>query len=107
MGTRRAQYFLADASRNDRDATMKEEQAQSFESQYADALRHERDALHALRGHRPGSDESARAWQEWSEAITRTNHAWRELSSHGLARPPLTAQAKVPLFARGGDAPSR
>jgi hypothetical protein len=86
---------------------MKEEQARSLEARYADALQHERAALHALRGHGTGTDANARAWQEWSEAITRTNHAWRELSCHALARHPHAPHANAQSSARGGDAPSR
>ena len=86
---------------------MNDEHALSLEALYAQALQHERAALHALQAHESGTDDNGRAWQDWSEAITRTNEAWRELSSHPLARhaplAPLTTQSS----ARGAGAQSR
>ncbi|MDP3759611.1 MAG: hypothetical protein Q8R01_03705 [Ramlibacter sp.] len=86
---------------------MKDEHAPSLEAQYAQALEHERAALHALQALRPGSDGSARAWQDWSEAIHRTNEAWRELSRHTLGQHPHLAPATARVFARGAVALSR
>ena len=88
---------------------MNQENAPSLEAQYAEAIRQEKDALHALhagQAQHPGTADNTRAWQEWSEAITRTNRAWRELSSHTLGRTvrtlPVSARASVP----GARAPS-
>lgn len=64
---------------------MKRDDMPSLEARYAQALQHERAALHALQSHAPGTDGSARAWQAWSEAIAHTNEAWRELNSHALS----------------------
>jgi hypothetical protein len=86
---------------------MTEEPTLSLEAVYAEALRLERDALHRLQAQEPGTDASSRAWQAWSEAITRTNRAWRDLSSHAPVRPPqglaFTSRASVP----GAGAPFR
>jgi hypothetical protein len=105
MGIPNAQYFRTDTQRKDRNA-MNEEQTSSLEAQYAEAIRLERDALHALQEQLPGTTGNARAWLDWSEAITRTNRAWRELSSHTLGRTvrtlPVSARASVP----GARAPS-
>jgi len=86
---------------------MKDEHAPSLEAQYAQALEHERAALHALHALRPGSDGNARAWQDWSGAIHRTNEAWRELSSHTLGMQPHAAPANARVFARGAGTLSR
>jgi hypothetical protein len=86
---------------------MNEEHTPSLEAQYAQALQQERNALHALHALSPGSDGNDRAWQEWSEAIHRTNEAWRELSSHTLGLHPHVAPATARVFARGAGALSR
>ena len=86
---------------------MNEEHASSLEAQYVQALQHERTALHALQVVGRGSDGNARAWQDWSEAINRTNEAWRELSSHALGKQPHMLPAAAPVFARGAGALSR
>lgn len=86
---------------------MTEEHTSSLEAQYAEAIRQERDALRALQAQEPGTEGNARAWQVWSEAITRTNHAWRELSSHTLGRTPHPVPAIARASARGADAPSQ
>lgn len=86
---------------------MTEAQTQSLEAQYAEALQHEKAALHALQAHDAGTDGNAHAWQEWSEAISRTNQAWRELSSHSLGRHPHGLPATARFSAPGAAAPSR
>jgi hypothetical protein len=55
---------------------------------YADAIEREKSAWHALQAHAPGSRDRAQAWAAWSEAISRTNKAWRQLSSETLSSSP-------------------
>ena len=66
-----------------------------FEALYAESVDREREAWHALHSHAPGTPERARAWDAWSEAIVRTNRAWRKLSAsrigHPLQRPAAPA----------------
>jgi hypothetical protein len=52
---------------------------------YAESVDHEREAWHVLQSHRPGTDERIRAWKAWSEAISRTNDAWRRLNARRFA----------------------
>ncbi len=54
---------------------------------YADSVEREREAWHALQSFPPGSIGRARAWEDWSRAITITNLAWRQLSAGRAARP--------------------
>ena len=54
---------------------------------YAASVEHERAAWHALHAHAPGTPERARAWDAWSEAIVRTNRAWRQLSARRIGHP--------------------
>ncbi len=54
---------------------------------YAQAIEFEKSAWHALQAEAPGSCGRAQAWATWSEAISRTNHAWRQLSCQSAARP--------------------
>jgi hypothetical protein len=56
----------------------------SFEEparQYAESVRMEKAAWQVLQSEPPGSDARARACSEWMDAISRTNRAWRRLSS--------------------------
>ena len=53
---------------------------------YADSVDREREAWHALHSHPPGTPERARAWHAWSEAIARTNRAWRKLSASRIGQ---------------------
>src|SRR5687768_12912060 len=48
---------------------------------YADAVEFERMAWQELHAHEPGSPARAEAWATWTQAISDTNRAWRELSS--------------------------
>ena len=86
---------------------MKDDHALSLEAQYAEALQHERAALHALQAHESGTEDNGGAWQDWSEAISRTNEAWRELSSHTLSRHTQLLPARTRPSAPGADAQSR
>ena len=56
---------------------------------YDESVRLEREAWHALHSHPPGTPERGRAWDEWSQAIVRTNRAWRKLSSSRVLAPGL------------------
>jgi len=60
--------------------------------QYDESVETERAAWHELHSHAPGSDERARAWNVWSDAIVRTNHAWRRLSASRLSSPAQPAR---------------
>jgi hypothetical protein len=53
---------------------------------YDESVRHERDARLALQSLSPGSPERRQAWDEWSQAIVRTNRAWRQLSVSRVAQ---------------------
>ncbi len=61
-------------------------------ARYAQAIEFEKSAWHALQAEAPGSNQRAQAWATWSEAISRTNHAWRQLSSQSASRPSLALQ---------------
>ena len=52
---------------------------------YDESVRYERDARRALQSLPPGSPERRRAWDAWSQAIVRTNRAWRQLSASRVA----------------------
>jgi hypothetical protein len=106
MGSFSAHYFRTDKQRKETDA-MNEEQTPRLEAQYAEAIRLERDALHTLQAQRPGTTGNARAWQDWSEAIARTNRAWRELSSHTLGRTVQVVPTGPRASAPGAQAPSQ
>lgn len=84
---------------------MKQDNIPSLEAQYAQALQQEKAALLTLQAHEPGSDGSARAWQVWSEAIARTNEAWRELNSHTLSQHMRTWPGRRQSSAHGAVAP--
>jgi hypothetical protein len=60
---------------------------------YDESVRKEREAWHALHAHPPGTAGRERAWQAWSQAIVRTNHAWRKLSASRITRPGFRAAA--------------
>jgi hypothetical protein len=51
-------------------------------AQYARAVEDERTAWQALQALPRGSARRAQAWTEWSQALSRTNQAWRRLSCH-------------------------
>ena len=59
---------------------------------YAEAIEFEKSAWHALQAEAPGSHGRAQAWATWSEAISRTNQAWRQLSCQTASRPRLAVQ---------------
>jgi ferric-dicitrate binding protein FerR (iron transport regulator) len=58
------------------DSHMKDEQ----DSEYLQAVDDERTAWHELQAQPAGSAQRADAWARWSDAISRTNAAWRRLS---------------------------
>jgi hypothetical protein len=68
---------------------------------YDESVERERSAWHELHSHAPGSDERARAWNAWSDAIMRTNQAWRRLSASRLSSPAQPARLVDPAH---GDA---
>jgi hypothetical protein len=68
--------------------TMTEQQPDSeLAAVYADFIQRESEAWQALRSFPPGSIGRARAWEDWSRAISLTNHAWRRLSAGRALRP--------------------
>jgi hypothetical protein len=58
---------------------------------YTYSVERERQAWQTLQSFPPGSIGRARAWEDWSRAITSTNHAWRQLSAGRAARPHASA----------------
>lgn len=52
---------------------------------YAESVDRERHAWQELHSHVPGTPERISAWRAWSEAISRTNDAWRRLSARRFA----------------------
>ncbi|MDB5883558.1 MAG: hypothetical protein JWP43_3436 [Ramlibacter sp.] len=50
------------------------------DAQYASAVEYERAAWHDLQAQLPGTALRAQAWTRWSEAISKTNAAWRRLN---------------------------
>ena len=58
-------------------------------ARYDRAVERESAAWQALQLHKPGSPGRAEAWLTWTQAISHTNAAWRELNRKGLnpARP--------------------
>jgi hypothetical protein len=54
---------------------------------YAESVELEKSAWQELHSHPPGSPERMSAWRAWSEAISRTNDAWRRLSARRFATP--------------------
>ena len=53
---------------------------------YATSVEREREARQRMEAYPPGSLERAQACREWSDAIVRTNHAWRRLSTSDAGR---------------------
>jgi hypothetical protein len=72
---------------------------QNAAGDYADAIELERTAWHALQAHPPGSQRRTEAWAAWSEAISRTNRAWRELSCQTWSTPRHGAEPSAGVFA--------
>lgn len=54
---------------------------------YARSVEQEREAWRAMHSLPPGTPQRARAWDAWSEAIGRTNRAWRQVSARRAAQP--------------------
>lgn len=52
-----------------------------LEAIYAESVDREREAWAALHSLAPGTPQRASAWDAWSQAIMRTNQAWRKLSA--------------------------
>jgi len=75
---------------------------------YAQAIEYEKSAWHALQAEAPGSHSRAKAWATWSEAISRTNQAWRQLGCQSASRPGPAVQpaADVRPFPQHGNAPA-
>jgi hypothetical protein len=55
--------------------------SQEPDTEYTQAVESERAAWHELQCQPLGNARRAQAWCRWSEAISRTNAAWRRLSS--------------------------
>jgi hypothetical protein len=53
----------------------------SFSDIYDESVRQERAAWQALQSQPPGSPERELAWEAWSQAIVRTNLAWRHYTA--------------------------
>lgn len=53
---------------------------------YAHSVDLEREAWHELHSHAPGTPGRIGAWRAWSEAISRTNDAWRRLSARRFSK---------------------
>jgi ferric-dicitrate binding protein FerR (iron transport regulator) len=51
------------------------------DTEYTQAVESERTAWQELQSQPLGSARRAQAWSRWSEAISRTNAAWRRLNS--------------------------
>jgi hypothetical protein len=66
---------------------MKTHQPDELTTAYTASVERERVAWQALQSHAPGSVERAKAWDAWSEAIMRTNDAWRKLNARRFADP--------------------
>lgn len=80
---------------------------QNLAAVYADAIQLEKIAWKALQAQPPDSRDRAEAWATWSEAISRTNRAWRQLSCQTLSQPRYGngAPADVRSFHRQASAP--
>jgi hypothetical protein len=78
---------------------------QDFEKCYEDAVRLEKAAWQELQALDPGSPERAEARTQWAEAISRTNQAWRRLTSQAVNQPHHAIQAAAALR-RSGSPPS-
>jgi ferric-dicitrate binding protein FerR (iron transport regulator) len=61
---------------------------EDLDAQYAIAVEDERAAWHHLQAQLPGSGLRAEAWTRWSEAISKTNAAWRRLNGAQRSFPP-------------------
>jgi hypothetical protein len=55
-------------------------------AEYTTAVELESQAFRELQAHGPGTEERARAWRAWSEAIVRTNRAWRRMNGPHASR---------------------
>jgi len=53
-------------------------------ARYESAVERESAAWQALQIHKPGSPARAEAWIAWTQAISQTNAAWREMNGKGL-----------------------
>ena len=63
---------------------------------YERAVQRESAAWQALQLHATGSPGRAEAWLTWTQAISCTNAAWRELNRRGLNRAqPADGQSTV------------
>jgi hypothetical protein len=78
---------------------------QDFETCYEDAVRLEKAAWQALQALDRGSSERAEARTQWAEAISRTNQAWRRLTSQAVSQRRQAIQAAAGLR-RSGSPPS-
>ena len=69
-------------------------------ARYDDAVEFESAAWQALHIHEPGSAARTEAWATWTEAISRTNRAWRELNSrtHPFVQPAQSGSLPPPCL---------
>lgn len=65
-------------------------------ARYDHAVEFEREAWQALHAHEPGSAARAEAWATWSQAISDTNRAWRELNSRSASATRPEPPSSVP-----------
>jgi len=71
---------------------------EDLDGQYASAVEHERAAWLDLQAELPGTPRRAEAWTRWSQAISKTNAAWRRLSGaqRSLHDSPMQAEPPRP-----------
>jgi hypothetical protein len=93
---RNDRHFAEEVSNNMKNST------QNLAACYEDAVRLERAAWQLLQALDPGSPERAEARTQWAEAISRTNQAWRRLTSQAVKQPHQTIQAAAGLRRSGG-----
>ena len=66
---------------------MNTHQPDELTAAYTVSVSREREAWQELQSHVPGTTERAKAWEAWSDAIMRTNDAWRKLNARRFADP--------------------
>jgi hypothetical protein len=81
MGLHEAQHFEG------LDMNSKQHDNVDLAALYDESVKHERRARQVLQSLPPGSPDRPRAWQDWSQAIVRTNRAWRQLSASRVTQP--------------------
>ena len=63
-------------------------QSPDLNVEYERCVDQEREAWSAMHSCLPGSPQREQAWTAWSEAISRTNRAWRRLHASRVGREP-------------------